>query len=349
MLYDLLKKGPHTSALLQGLARFTSLAAHGRLNADLAPFLGAANLIPLKKPDGGVRPVAVGETIRRLVGKALLNTGPLLPQLKAMAPSQCGVGVTNACESIGMGVQSIIRALRPDGDWAILQLDITNAFNTVCRTAVLRGSSQVAPAMFPWVKFLYQTPAHLFCQGTSLLSKTGVHQGCPLGPAAFAVAIHDTVSALASEDLIWHSFYLDDGVLIAPLAKLADILPRVQEAFSSRGLCVNLKKCTLWGPASSNVQALPENHPLRQIPITKWTEGSGLRILGVPIGHSHEVSFQKDLWQATVNKLALACDKLGRVPDPQVQHCLLRQCLDAAKLQFLLRTTGVPDPPSQLK
>ena len=33
----------------------------------------AANLIPLRKKDGSVRPIAVGDTLRRVVGKCLLQ------------------------------------------------------------------------------------------------------------------------------------------------------------------------------------------------------------------------------------------------------------------------------------
>jgi hypothetical protein len=35
--------------------------------------LCASSLIPLQKKDGGLRPIAVGDTIRRVVGKCLLS------------------------------------------------------------------------------------------------------------------------------------------------------------------------------------------------------------------------------------------------------------------------------------
>jgi len=46
----------------------------GRLHPRAAPFLCAARLITLKKKDGGVRPIAVGDTLRRLTAKWLLAT-----------------------------------------------------------------------------------------------------------------------------------------------------------------------------------------------------------------------------------------------------------------------------------
>ena len=163
-LYDLLKRGPYVSSLVSALGAFVAECAHGLLPQDLAPYLGAATLIPLRKPDGGVRPIAIGETLRRLVGKALLNTGPLLGQLRNLAPLQCGVGISGACESIGQGLQDVVSTL-PQGegaDWVVLQVDVTNALDTVDRNAVLKGAASFSPAMFPWLRYLYETPAISF-------------------------------------------------------------------------------------------------------------------------------------------------------------------------------------------
>ena len=59
--------------LLQQLARLCSDFAWGRLPPPVAAGLAAARLIPLGKKGGGVRPIAVGETIRRLAGKLLIS------------------------------------------------------------------------------------------------------------------------------------------------------------------------------------------------------------------------------------------------------------------------------------
>ena len=115
-LYDMLKRGPHVSTLTESLAQFVALAAHGMFPADLAPPLASANLIPLRKPDGGVRPIAIGETLRRLVGKVLMGTPSLAKALRALAPQQCGVGIANACESIGQGLQDLVAAMPERGD-----------------------------------------------------------------------------------------------------------------------------------------------------------------------------------------------------------------------------------------
>ena len=305
-LYDLLKRGPHVTALTRALASFVSQCAHGLLPPVVAPFLGAATLIPLRKPDGGVRPIAIGETLRRLVGKCLLNCGPLLAQLKAMAPEQCGVGIPGACESIGQGLQDTVNALPadPGADWVVVQVDLTNAFNSISRQSVLAGTAVGAPAMYAWTRFLYaDAPAHLFCKQNHLLSKTGVHQGCPLGPAAFALGIQAAVLSLRSFGLIWSVFYLDDGILVGSLARVSAALSHLKRTFELQGLVMNLSKCTLWGPGVSGVPALPPDAPLRGIPLTPYEVDSGVKVLGVPVGRPGEHGFHEELWRKKVRDL----------------------------------------------
>ena len=110
------------------------------------------------------------------------------------------------------------------------------------------------------------------------------------------------------------------------------------------GLSVNLKKCSLWGPGSSKLSTLSIEHPLRQVTTKAFSEESGVQVVGVPIGRNGERGFQAGAWANKVRDLGAACEALTGVPAAQVQHCLLRLCLDAAKLQYLLRTVGLGGP-----
>ena len=315
-LFDLLKRGPHVSKLAVELAALVALAAHGLLPPDLAPLFGAASLIPLKKPDGGVRPIAIGETLRRLVGKALMHLPKLMGELRALAPLQCGVGITNACESIGQGLQSLVNTLPADGDWVALQVDVVNAFNTIDRNEVLQGAARLAPTMFPWLKTLYGQPAMLFCQGSVLLSRTGVHQGCPLGPAAFAVGIHKAAESLERFALQWEVFYLDDGLLVGPVDRVQEAFADLREKLAAMDLAINLQKCTVWGPGSNLLASLPGDHPLRVVPITPFEEGSGVKMVGVPVGRPGETAFQDGFLGKRVEAMEASCTPLAALPGP---------------------------------
>ena len=72
-LYDLLRSSnPSISDnFLSALTGFSNMLVQGKAPRSVAPFLCSAPLIALKKPVSGLRPIAVGETLRRLVGKCV--------------------------------------------------------------------------------------------------------------------------------------------------------------------------------------------------------------------------------------------------------------------------------------
>ena len=63
-------------------------------------------------------------------------------------------------------------------------------------TALLLAAAKRAPAAFNYLRFTYGAAAPLYVGGTSLISQTGTHQGCPLGPAAFASGIQPVVELM---------------------------------------------------------------------------------------------------------------------------------------------------------
>src|SRR3546814_19655410 len=59
------------SNLLSALSMLVDFLASGSAPRDWSPFLAGGRLIPLKKGETGVRPIAVGEVVRRLASKCL--------------------------------------------------------------------------------------------------------------------------------------------------------------------------------------------------------------------------------------------------------------------------------------
>ena len=151
--------------------------------------------------------------------------------VKGLAPGQVGVGVRNAAELVGMGVQHLVQASPADGGWAVLQLDFKNAFNCLDRTAMLAAVQKAAPCMYHWTRFSYCGDTPLYCQGKVLRSQSGVHQGDPLGQLCFALGIQDVVEQVKSLPLFWSGFYLDDGILVGPLETLAHAFSLVKRTF----------------------------------------------------------------------------------------------------------------------
>ena len=155
------------------------------LPAYSAPFFCAARLVPFAKKTGGLRTLAVGEVLRRLIAKILLGVHSTI-LVSALSPPQMGVGVKGASEAIARRLQ---RMLQAKSKLCVLQIDVSSAFNTVDRNAVLQRVQALIPALSSWAGFCYSQPSHLFAAKTTLFSEQGTQQGDPLGPALFSLAI----------------------------------------------------------------------------------------------------------------------------------------------------------------
>ena len=120
--------------LLQALTSFMNLVLQGKVAQPARHFFFGATLIALGKKDGGVRPIAVGCTLRRLASKCACNS---VKQAMAalLAPHQLGF-------SIPLGAEAAVHATRvylqdmPDHH-LLLKLDFRNAFNSLRRDKML--------------------------------------------------------------------------------------------------------------------------------------------------------------------------------------------------------------------
>jgi hypothetical protein len=155
------------------------------------------------------------------------------------------------------------------------------------------------------------------------------------------------LEAAGAHRLEWESWYLDDGTLVGSPSEVFDYLGRLQIALTNVGLQLNLGKCQLWGPGVQGIGdplprypvGLPLDHPARAIPVMPFVENSGITLLGVPVdfpGSAHRTGAH---WAATVEKAKVLLDRLRLFPDSQIQHALLRYCLDACRVMHLLRST----------
>ena len=93
------------SRLLEALASFCSALANNSFSSDRMKLLTTARLVAVAKPNGGVRPIAVGETLRRLAAKCV-HEATLNAVSAYLLPTQVGVKVPNAAELVARKVKT---------------------------------------------------------------------------------------------------------------------------------------------------------------------------------------------------------------------------------------------------
>eukprot|EP00731_Ephydatia_muelleri_P023351 Em0015g934a len=194
---------PLPSPLCVSLKSVVNLLASGKVPSEVSRYLAGGNLTALKKikpnspPD--IRPIAVGETLRRLTGKCLCA----LVKEKAsdfFQPLQLGVACASGTEKIVHGLRRCVEDHWLDNDFAVIKSDMKNAFNLVSREALLLECSNLFPELLPWATWCYGSQPFFFHSLGILTSESGVQQGDPLGPLFFALVLHRIVSLIDADD-----------------------------------------------------------------------------------------------------------------------------------------------------
>ena len=81
---------------MKALTNICSKLLRGQIPKHARDLLFAANLTALRKKDGGIQPIAVGNVFRRLATKIAVKR-VMTELLRQLPPVQLGVGVSGGC------------------------------------------------------------------------------------------------------------------------------------------------------------------------------------------------------------------------------------------------------------
>ena len=176
--------------------------------SSLEAFL-ACRLIPLDK-NPGLRPIGVGEVLRRIVGKVVMKV--FRPDIQKAAGSlQVCAGQSGGCEAAVHAMRDIFE--EDDCD-AVLLVDAANAFNSINRGAMLENILRLCPIAYVYAYNCYAPHARLFVVGgRELRSKEGTTQGDPVSMGFYGLGLIPLLSKIKDDDVSQqskHVAYADD-------------------------------------------------------------------------------------------------------------------------------------------
>lgn len=137
----------------------------------------SCRLIPLDK-NPGIRPIGLGEVLRRIVGKT--TAGFLKEGIKraARGPLQVCAGHSAGSEA---AINAMSQVFAEEGTDGILLIDASNAFNQMNRSFALHNIQITCKEMSLHIISTYRCPSRLFiCGGGEILSQEGTTKGDPL-------------------------------------------------------------------------------------------------------------------------------------------------------------------------
>ena len=174
--------------MLSSLTKLVNHMAAGQAPPSILPHLCGATLLAIRKKNGGLRPIAVGEVLRRLVSKCLA-TATRTTALSLLAPLQLGVGARGGYEAIIHATSHLMATSPTNHRWSLL-LDFSNAFNNISRESMFVEIRRHIPSLSAWMEACYSCQPLLHLGENSIHSCRGVQQGDPLGPLGFALTLH---------------------------------------------------------------------------------------------------------------------------------------------------------------
>ena len=309
--------------MLSSLTKFVNHLAAGQAPPSILPHLCGATLLAIRKKNGGLRPIAAGEVLCRLVSKCLA-TATRTTALSLLAPLQLGVGARGGCEAIIHATSHLMATSPTNHRWSLL-LDFSNAFNNISRESMFVEIRRHIPSLSVRMEACYS------CQPLLHLGENSIHS-C----RGFALTLHPIVEHIKAKvpGLALNTWYLDDGTLIGHPEDLATALHIIEREGPSVGLHLNRGKSLLFIPeeADATQSPLPSD-----IPVTRC----GFSLLGCPI---RPPSFCEQVFQNRVTKVRTSLGALQELGGSQLESTLLRSCLALPKVSFVLRTC----PPSHI-
>jgi ribonuclease HI len=241
-----------------------------------------STMVALDKGEGHVRPIAVGESIYRLCGRAVIKAhGAALADV--LQPHQFGFAVKGGAECIVHLVHSKLR----EKQHTVATLDVSNAFNSVDRSHMRKMVQEYTPELLDFFSWDYGGPVVAWWDNQEIISECGVKQGGPLSPFYFALALKEPLEEAAElfpeVEIV---AYLDDITVVGKNSQVKDVFVFLKDKLASIGLRVNPGKTQLLFPVESAAEdSLWWNGVVQEdVLCAARRPEHTIKVLGIPFG-----------------------------------------------------------------
>ena len=304
------------------------VTSNDHVTSSIEAFL-ACRLIPLDKRPG-VRPIGVGEVLRRIAGKVFMSVVKGDVQECAGSIQVCA-GQDGGSEAAIHAMRTIYEDVETDG---VLLIDAANAFNSINRAVMLQNIGRICPIVYTYAYNCYSVHARLFVLGGGeLRSKEGTTQGDPPSMAFYAIGSLPLIWCLADHERSQVA-YADDFTGGGKLNGLRKYFDRIVDRGPLFGYYAEPSKSWL----------IVKEEKLDEAKVI--FDGTGVNItsqgkkhLGAVIGHP---SYKREFVSELVEKWVVQVKALADIAlfEPHAAYTAFTSCI-RHRYSFYLRT--IPD------
>ena len=315
--------------LREQIANLTRKIASEIVDPSSIEALTACRLIALNK-NPGVRPIGIGETLRRIMGKSISWT--LKDEIQeAAGPLQMATGLKNGAEAAIHSMREIFACENTD---AVILVDAENAFNSLNRETALHNIQITCPHMSTVVINTYRKASRMVLFGAKdIMSVEGTTQGDNLSMSLYALGltpmIRDLGSMTPNVKQVWLA---DDATGAGNLADLKKWWLALTELGNKYGYYVNASKSWI---IVKNEETLNRAKILFEDTEIKYTT-EGKRHLGAALGSEN---FKQQYVSDKVKDWCEELDKLSEfaLSQPQAVYAAFIHG-EQHKFSYFLRT-----------
>ena len=226
--------------------------------------LRVGRLVALRKPNGRVRALVVGDAFRRLVGRVLARHFASQFQ-DACMPHQYGLSTRTGTEA----VSRLLRAATETCPRAtMLSVDAVGAFDHVSRGAMLGAllARRELHSLLPFARQFYSSPSvYTWCDDDGcpheVIQGEGGEQGDPLMRAFYALAQHDALCDLQGQLRDGEAVFafLDDVYIVALPERTRALYDALSNALWDRArIRLHEGKTRIWNAAGEEPPAVAD-------------------------------------------------------------------------------------------
>ena len=279
------------------------------IDPELLEAYVACRLIPLNK-NPGVRPIGIGEILRRIIGKSI---GWVLSSdiQEAGGSLQASTGLKGGAEAAIHLMRDIFNENETDG---VILVDASNAFNSMNRQVALHNIRYICLPFSIALINTYRIPSRLFVSGgKEMSSQEGTTQGDNLAMSFYGLGINPLLKSLKDKvGKVKQVWLADDATGAGKLKHLRTWWDLLIKDGNQLGYFVNESKSWLIIKDPANVELAQQLFANTSINITT----DGKRHLGAAIGSE---SFKEKYIKDKVDNWCKELRKLSEIAKSQPQ------------------------------